>query len=167
MKQKNLIICTLLLSIVYSCTTVKVASNKANNYNKKLTKVFVLTQSESKAVKVTDHISRKLMTAFKDKNIEGRFESKNSLSLTTDAAYQNKINAFNPNQLMVIKQTAISYRSPTIIDAISFEINILDYTSKVIIWKGELEIYGQVGVKSSIEKSFRKLIKQLKKDALI
>ena len=167
MKPRYLFIYLLLIATSYNCTTVRVASNKATNYNHKLSKVFVITQSEAKASKVTATLSEKLMEAFKENEIHGRFELKSSLSIKTDTEYINKVKEYNPNQLMIIKQTAVNYRTPTIINAINFEINILDYTSNTIVWKGELEIYGQVGVDTSIERSINKLILKLRKDKLI
>lgn len=168
MKQTNaIILAVLLIAILNSCSTVKIASNKADEYTKKLNKVFVLTQSEAKALRITNSLSKKLMDAFKKHGIEGRFDSKNSLSLKTDSEYFNQVKIFNPNQLMIIKQTAINYRSPTIINAISFDVQILEYASNKVIWKGELDVFGQVGVESSIEKSLKKLIKQLTKDNLL
>ncbi|MBL4642834.1 MAG: hypothetical protein JKY44_04495 [Flavobacteriaceae bacterium] len=161
------IIAVLIITVIHSCTTVKIASNKADKYTKKLNKVFVLSQSEAKAQRITNTFSKKLMNEFKKHGVEGRFDSKNALSLKTDSEYFNKVKIFNPKQLMIIKQTAINYRTPTIINAISFEIQILEYASNNVIWKGELDVYGQVGIESSIEKSLRKLIKQLVKDKLL
>jgi len=167
MKQRFLFVYLLVIAITYSCTSIKVISNKADNYNQKLSNVFVLIQSEAKATKFTNKLSNKLMTAFKNSKIDGRYASKNSLSLETDQEFLNKIKSYNPNQLMIIKQTGISYRTPTIIESIRFKISILEYTSNTVIWKGELEVYGQVGLESSINKSLNKLIQQLKKDSLI
>jgi len=168
MKQTNaMIIALLLITLITSCTTVKITSNKEVKYTKKLNKVFVLTQSDAKALKITNALSKKLMKEFRTHEIEGKFISKNSLSLKKDSEYITMVKSFNPAQLMIVKQTAIHFRAPTIINAISFDIQILDYASNKVIWKGELDVYGQVGIASSLEKSFRKLIKQLTKDNLL
>ena len=167
MKQKHLIILTVLLSISFSCTTVKIASNISRENTSKLNNVFVMIQSEIKASKFSNSFGTSLMSAFKKYDIKGKFETKNTLSFKTDENYLNLIKEFDPNQLIIIKQKAISYRAPNIIDAITLEINILDYSSKKSIWKGELDIYGQVGLKDAIRKSVKKILERLENDNLI
>lgn len=167
MKQKSLLIYTILFSVFYSCTTVKIASNKADNYHKKLSKVFVLIETDEKASKFSNAFATKLMTALKKQNIDGRFVQKTTLSLETDKEYLQKIEKFAPKQLVTIKQTAISYKTPSILNSIIFEINIIDYKTNKIIWKGELDVYGQVGLNDTINKSLKEFLKKLKKDKLL
>jgi hypothetical protein len=167
MKQKTLFIFAMLFYVLYSCTTVKVVSNKAGNYHQKLSKVFVLIKSEVKAAKFSNTFATKLMSAFKEHHIQGEFTQRHSLSLETDAEYLEKVKKFAPKQLMTIKQTAINLRAPSIINTIVFEIQILDSKTNKIIWKGELDIYGQVGLEDTIDKSLKRLIKKLTKDELI
>ena len=165
--QKHFILSTLLFSIFFSCTTVKITSNKSSNHNQKLDNVFVLLQSEAKAAKFTNTLANKLMLAFKKHNIKGKFSHKNNLSLATDKEYLQQISTFAPNQIMVIKQTAINFRAPNIINTIVFDIKIIDNKTSKTIWKSELNIYGQVGLEDAIDKSLKKLILQLKTDQLI
>lgn len=165
--QKQFILSTLLFSMFLSCTTVKITSNKSSNHNQKLENVFVLLQSEAKAAKFTNTFANKLMLAFKKHNIKGKFSQKNNLSLATDKEYLQQINTFAPNQIMVIKQTAINFRAPNIINTIVFDIKIIDQKTSKTIWKSELNIYGQVGLEDAIDKSLKKLILQLKTDQLI
>ena len=165
--QKHLILSTLLFSIFFSCTTVKITSNKSSYHNQKLDNVFVLLQSEAKASKFTKNCANKLMLAFKKHNIKGRYTQKNNLSLTTDKEYLQRINAFAPNQIMIFKQTAINFRAPNIINTIVFDIKIIDQKTSKTIWKSELNIYEQVGLENAVDKRLKKMIQQLKKDQLI
>lgn len=167
MKLKHLFIFTTLLSISLSCTTVKIASNTSRGNVNKLNNVYVLIQSEVKASKFSNSFGTDLMSAFKKYDIEGEFDTKNNLSFKTDENYLNSIKEFDPNQFIIVKQTAISYRDQNIIDAITLEINILNYPSNKSFWKGELDIYGQVGLKDAIRKSVKKLLKRLENDTLI
>lgn len=96
------------------------------------------------------------MNAFKEHDIQGEF----SLSLETDAESFQKIKKFAPKQLMAIKQTAINFRAPSIINTIVFGIQILDTKTNTIIWKGALDIYGQVGLEDPIDKSLKRLLKK-------
>jgi len=146
----------MLFYVFYSCTTIKVARNKADNYHQKLSKVFVLIQSEVKAAKFSNTFAIKLMSAFKEHHIQGEFKEKHNLSLETDAEYLEKVKKFAPKQLMTIKQTAINLRAPSIINTIVFEIQISDTKSNTIIWKGALDIYGQIGLKDTIDKNLKK-----------
>lgn len=167
MKQNSLIIYTILLSVLLSCTTVKIVSNKADNYHQRLSKVFVIIQSETKASKFTKPFATKLMTAFKEHHIQGEFALKHTISLETNAEYNQKIEKFEPKQLITIKQTAINFRAPLIIDAIVFEINIVDTKTDQIIWRGELDVYGQVGLDDTISKTLKKIIHKIKTDKLL
>jgi hypothetical protein len=166
-KQNPIIIYIILLSTLLSCTTVKIASNKASNHHKKLSKVFVIIQTETKASKFSKSFATKLMTAFKEYHIQGEFALKHTLSLETNVEYDQKIEKFKPKQLITIKQTAINFRAPSIIDAIVFEINIIDTKNNQIIWKGELDVYGQVGLDDTINKTLKKLTNRIKADKLL
>ena len=59
------------------------------------------------------------------------------------------------------------YLSNGIINEVTFEIKIIDSETKKTIWKGELEVYGQLGLNDSINESLKKLIQKLKQDKLI
>lgn len=165
--KKNLLILGLLTLIILSgCVTANITANKAEWYNKKLTRVYVLLNSAKEAEKFSNELAKGIMTEFRNNNVEGKYQIRNPLSLETEKDLENRINEYKPNQLMIFKQTSL-HSTNGLIDGGVFEISIIEGETKKIVWKGVLDVYGQFGMETSIKQSLMKLSEKLKQDGLM
>ena len=156
----------LLLVFLTSCATANLTSNKASWYTKKLSKTYVIANTAKQAETFTRALCKELLFLFEDNSVESDFEIRNPLSLDSEQDVEDRINEFNPDQLILIKQTSL-HSTNGLVDGGQFEISIIEKESKKVVWKGLLDVYGQFGMEMSIKQSLKKLTEKLKQDGLL
>ncbi len=162
-----LVFFVLLLTVVLqSCYSAKIVSNKDVNYTQKLKRVYVIVSS-AKDVK---HFDDRLLTALTDKiKLKGVFAdgfARNPLSLETEEDINRKINKYDPDALLLIKQTQITYINGGP-GAGTFEITLIDKETKKNVWKSTLNLQGAWQDDSTIDTMVSKLLTQMEQDQLI
>lgn len=166
--KKNLITLNIVLicMILSGCKTVKIESNKAEWYNNKLTKVYILFNSAEVFQAFSNDLGDDLVFFFNTQGVETKYRVKLPLSLETDEEIKNEIKDFGPAQLIVFTQSLTRNHAGGM-----FEISITETENGKIVWKGIIDIYGNVrhpGIKRILEeKSLSALINQLKIDELL
>ena len=162
-----LIFPVLLLTVVLqSCSSARIVSNKDGNYTKKLKKVYVIVSS----AKNVSHFDDRLLTALTDQiKLKGIFAdgfARNPLSLETEEDINRKINKYDPDALLLIKQTQITYINGGAGGG-TFEITLIDKETKKNVWKSTLNLQGAWYEDGTIDTMVAKLLAQMEQDQLI
>ena len=166
--KKNLLRPSLILLVIFlqSCFTAKIESHKQEGYNQKLQKIYLIVNGAKESKTFSDGLLSGLNTKFKEKNVLTEGFVRDPLSLDTDEDIQKRIDDFNPDGLLILKQTRISYTNNAITGG-TFELTLIDGKTKKPVWKGLVDVFGSLGINGSIGTSVNNLIKKLEQDQLI
>lgn len=173
---KNLLVASLVAIMCISCTTATIQTNKLPDYNEKAKKIYVtITASEGSRVFI-NHLSFQLEKQLKEKGVEIGFYQVDPLSLELQDNLEEKIKAYNPDILMVIKQTerTLSANNPhygnygttetgTTLDLIIFPKN----SSNKPVWRGNLKASAQFGLETASIKAAKRIVDALLTDGVI
>jgi hypothetical protein len=170
MNKKSPLAITILLLLfilaLQSCSSARIVSNKDVNYNRKLKKIYVFISS----AKDVDHFDDRLLISLTDKiKLKGVFCEgfvRNPLSLETEEEINKKIDKYNPEALLLIKQTQVTYINGGPGGGI-FEITLIDGETKKNVWKSSLNLSGPWQYDSTIETMVEKLLTQMVQDQII
>lgn len=164
------------LLVITSCATSKITSNKAPDFNEKITKLFIMIKGTDSAEPFFKLFENQLSNFLNIKEIESKTHYFDPLSLESENDVNEKISDYKPNLIMVINQTESRQImnsngfgwgfGPTNIGG-TFDIKIFQPNSKNLIWRGNLTADGQFGLETSAIKASDKLIKKLIEDGLL
>lgn len=155
------------------CVTSKIASNKAPDFNEKISKVYLVIKSSKGAKEFSYSFKTAFLHALSARGITSDYYVMDELALESDKDINEKISKFNPQVLMVMTQTeAEGYNSNNFggssnISGGVFDIKIMLPESDKPVWRASLEAYGDNGIDVAVKKSVKKLIDQLTIDKLI
>ena len=153
--------------VLTSCVTAKIESNAADAPNYKMEKVFVLVNTAQENEEYSKEFYSALEVALSKKNIESSAYIRTPLTLDTKEDIDNKINAFQPEHLMIIDQTRMTIGGGNIVVSSDFQFSIIEYPSNEPTWKGILEVWTHLGIRGSIKKSIRKLMEDLESSKIV
>ncbi|MDO3695912.1 hypothetical protein QVZ41_13760 [Wenyingzhuangia sp. chi5] len=173
MRKILLIISTIVLS---SCVSAKITSRKAEDFNEKINKIYILSRGAEDAKYFYKGFFIELEKYFNEENVKFESYRYDKLSLETDKEIDEKINKFSPDVVMLINQTesekhinavGIGFTHSTITKG-TFDIKIFLPNSEKIVWRGNLTADAAYdNLAQAAEKSVQKLIEKLKLDGLL
>lgn len=154
-----------LLFIVQSCSTVNIASNKEQGYTKRPKKVYAVVTCNTRAGVFCDGLVKGLQEKLSAKGISFESSKHTSLSLETDDDLNKKIDLFNPDAILMIRQSISGDEMGT------FELTLQDVETKKNVWKSELNVsadaYTSIDNNDVIKKALKTLINKLTADNVI
>jgi hypothetical protein len=165
---KKLLFTTVLTTafLLQACVTAKITSNKQEGYDKKIKKFFILINGSREAKNFFTYFSQGLKSKLATGQVESTAYVRNELSLDSEGDIDKQIIEYNPEALMVIKQTVV-HSTNNMVDGGTFEITIIDGETKKPVWKGAFEVYGQFGITEAAQTGVDKLYAKLLEDKLI
>lgn len=101
--MKRLII--LIPFIFSSCVTTNITSNKAADFNEKISKLFITIRGSEKAKPFFNSFIKEVSDNLSQNGIPSKKHYFDPLSLETEKDVENKIADFGPNLIMVVNQT--------------------------------------------------------------
>ena len=152
--------------LLQACVSAKLVSNKQEGYTKKLNKIYVIVSGTKKSKSFFNQFSTTLQTKLKEKSVESFVYYRNELSVDSDSEVNARINEYNPQALMLIRQTVV-HSTNGMIDGGTFEKSIIDRETKKPEWKAEFEVYGAMGLSNAVETGVKKLCNKLTEDQII
>lgn len=156
----------LLILILQSCYSARIVSNKDVNYSKKLKRIYVIVNIPKNVDHFNDRLLTTLINKIKEKGVITDGFARNPLSLETEEDINKKIDQYDPEALMVIKQTYITYMNGGP-GAGVFEITLIAKEAKKPIWKSTLNLQGPWRDNATINIMVSKLLTQMEQDQLI
>lgn len=167
--MKNLLriaACVLIICSLQSCFSAKIESSKQAGYNEKLYKVYIIVNGAKETKNFSQTFFTGLKAKLREKNIQSNGFLRDPLSLDTEEDVLKKINDYDPQALLVIKQTHITYTNGTVTDA-KLDLTLIDGKTQKPVWKGLAKVYGAFGITESAEVAVNNVIKKLQEDKLI
>src|ERR1700743_3016536 len=135
MKRNFYIIPALLLLFIFqSCSTVNIASNKQEGYNKQPKKIYIVISYDKGANVFCNGLVNGLKNKLKEKGIQTDSHSRDQLSLETEDELAKRVDTFNPEAVLMIQQTGTGDSRST------FELTLIDKETKKRVWKGLFDI---------------------------
>lgn len=159
-----------------SCATSKIASNKAPDFNEKISRLFVTVKGSDSAKAFFERFTTELDTSLDQKGIESKTYYFNPLSLDPEKEIHENISSYKPNLTMTINQTesrhnvnpygfSLGYSSTN--TGATFDVQIFQPNSKTPVWRANLTADSQFGLEISARKACEKLIEKLIEDKLL
>jgi len=164
------------LLVFTSCATSKIASNKASDFNEKISRLFVMVKGSDGAKSFFERFTTELDTSLAQKGIESKTYYIDPLSLAPENEINEEISSYKPNLTMVINQTearhnvnpygfSLGYSSTN--TGATFDVKIFQPNSKTPVWRANLTADSQFGLEVSARKACEKLIDKLIEDKLL
>ncbi|WDF78130.1 hypothetical protein PQ469_30045 [Mucilaginibacter sp. KACC 22773] len=151
--------------LLQACVTAKIASNKQADYTKKPKKIFILLNGAKASKYFFVEFTRSLQLKLTEKKIESTMYIRDELSLDSEGDINKKITEFNPEALLVMKQT-VSHTTNNYVDGGTFEISLIDGETKKTVWKSVFEIYSQFGLSEAVDTGVKKLYDKMVEDQI-
>ena len=177
MKKKNILhffSLIFLFSIVsVGCASSKITSNKAPDFNEKISKAYLLIKTSKGTKQFSYSFKTAFLHALSARGISSDYYVMDELALETDKDIDQKISKFDPQVVIVMNQTEAEINNGNNFGTLNnisggvFDIRIMLPASDKLIWRASLEAYGNSGIDAAVEKSVKKLIEQLTIDKLI
>ncbi|WP_073400767.1 hypothetical protein [Mucilaginibacter sp. OK098] len=156
----------LIIILLQSCISTKIASNKGTDYIKQPKKIFILMNNAKETNEFCSFLLAKLKRKLLEKGVQSDSYRRNPLSLETEKDIDSKINSYAPEALMVIQQKIIHYTNGRV-DGGTIEISLIDSETKKTVWKSEFEFYAMFRMTDAVDKSIKKIVNKLIEDKLI
>jgi hypothetical protein len=155
------------------CVTSKIESNKAPDFNEKISKIYLVIKSAKGAKEFSYSFKTAFLHALMEKGVTSDYYIMDELALESDKEINEKISKFNPQLVMTMTQTeskthsTYNFGGSNNISGGIFDIKILMPRSEKPVWRASLEAFGENGIDRAVEKSVKKLIDKMKIDKLI
>ena len=167
MKKFILVFCVA-SSILMSCVTASVVSNRSPEIEEKIERLYVTMNGAPKSKMFFNSFSRELANEMELRNVDAEFQVFNELSLETEDDLLNKVIKFGPNYVMTIHQTE---RRTTVAlithPGATFDIKLIDPTTDKIVWRGSLKTDTVSELSEGAKISAKKLIQKLTMDGIL
>jgi hypothetical protein len=177
MKNKSVLRLFLFVPLIFvfsaSCVTSKISSNKAPDFNEKISKVYFVIKGSKGAKEFSYSFKTAFLHALSARGISSDYYVMDELALESDKDINEKISKFNPQVVIFMTQTeADSYNTYNLggsnnISGGVFDIKIMKPESDRPVWRASLEASGSNDIDMAVQKSVKKLIDQLTIDKLI
>lgn len=168
--NKNLLLKSIpllfLILILQSCFSASIIANKDADYNKKIGRIYVVVSSAKNVSHFNDRLLKSLTDQIKLKGVYADGFVRDPLTLETEDDINAKINKFDPEALLIIKQTKITYINGGAGGG-TFEITLVDKETKKNVWKSTLNLAGAWYSDGTVDTMVNKLLTQMEQDHLI
>lgn len=157
--MRNITLYLFTILMLQSCAPqFKIQTNKAENFNEKIEKVYVLIRLNKRMpANQTEALKSSLEEELTLRNIPNEIEILNSLSLGNE--YSLTKEKKKENTVMVIKQT---------VPLNKFDVKLFTPTQRDPIWRANLEMtYASVSHKKMMSKFSDSIIQKLTEDGLL
>jgi len=159
-------IALLLLFMSQSCSTVNITSNKQQDYHKQLKKIYIVINYEKGTSTFCNGLLNGLKNKLKEKGVQVESRSRDQLSLETEDELAKRVDAFNPEAVLMIQQTLTGGESQS-----TFELTLIDKETKKRVWKALFDItadsYSSIQDDGAINKSVKAILEKLTQDKII
>jgi hypothetical protein len=165
--KRNLYLASVLifLLISQSCSTVNIASNKQQGYNKQPKKIYIVINCDKTTNVFCSGLVNRLKSKFTEKDIQSESYVKDPLSLESEEELTKKISSYSPEAVLMIQQTVTGGSRCT------FELTLIDGETKKHVWKSELDVsadsYASLEDEGVINKGLKALLDKLIQDKII
>ncbi|RVT98055.1 hypothetical protein EOD41_18380 [Mucilaginibacter limnophilus] len=151
---KNLYLLILGFMLIFqACGTVKISSNKQADYTKKPRKIFIMSDCAKEGSSFCNFLSGGLQREFINKGIQADFYMRDPLSLDTETDINKKISSYEPDAVLLIRQTVAGYSVGT------YELTLIDGQTKKNVWKSEVSTEsGSYGTDLDVFKKALKIV---------
>jgi predicted ester cyclase len=157
----------------FSCVNSKITSNKAPDFNEKIVRLYLVIKNSKGAKEFSYSFKTAFLHGLSAKQIVSDYYVMDELALESDKDINEKISKFNPQVLMIMTQTEskgyreVNFGGSNNISGGIFDIKIMLPKSDKVIWRANLEAYGDTGIDAAVEKAAKKLLDKLIIDKLI
>ncbi|TWJ02531.1 hypothetical protein JN11_01504 [Mucilaginibacter frigoritolerans] len=156
----------LILAITFnSCATVNIISNKQAGYTEHPHKIYLTVNCTSEGKIFCSGLATGLKDRFAQKQVQSEIYLRDALSLENDADINKKIIDYNPDAVLMIKQTITGEKLGT------FELTLVDVHTHKNVWKSQLDItagnYSDLNDPGTIDKGLKTVIDRLVEDKII
>ncbi len=171
MKKIYAIVLFLLLT---SCVTSKITSNKAPDFNEKITKLFIVIKVTENTKYFFSSFTTSFIASLKERGIEVKTHYLDPLSLESESDIDEKITLYNPNLTMIINQTesrqtvsVFGFGATGTTTGGTFDIRIFQPSSKNPVWRANLSVDSSLELETAAKKANKKIIEKLIEDGLL
>lgn len=147
-----------------SCSSVKVNSNKLENYDRKPTRVLIYANTPKTLQNFNQGLTDILASELLLRGVTTSILFKTPVSLPDE--YEKSVRSFSPNAVLIIAPTMLdaNYREAT---AGNFEITLQDLALNKEVWKSSIDIYTNTTLSDAIRKGARMIIKKMEDDQIV
>lgn len=153
------------LMLCQACSTVKIASNKREGYDKQPKKIYIVTDCDKGISTFCKNFTEGLKNNLSLKGITCDADVRDLLLLESDEDINKKIAAYNPEAALMIHQTQTGS------DTYTFEFTLIDEDTQKPVWKCELEVsvdsYISIDNDAVINKTIQTVLGKLVQDKII
>jgi predicted nucleic acid-binding Zn-ribbon protein len=159
-------------TLLSSCAITKIQSNKAEDFNEKVHKVFITVRGSDGSKPYMKKLINSLRDELQTANIESSEYFFDPLSLETSKEIEKQIADYGPDVVMTINQTemratANPYGWGSAQTGATLDIKLFKRNSEKPIWRASLKADGQYGLNTTSLKSAKKIVAKLSEDGLI
>ncbi|RVT98054.1 hypothetical protein EOD41_18375 [Mucilaginibacter limnophilus] len=166
MKKILLLACTVIVLCLQACISANIQSNKQATYTRQPKKVYFIVNAGSESKKFTANFINSLQKALMAKGIENNGHQYDPLSLDSNEDIEKRINGYDPEALLIIKQTRVTMMNGGA-GAGVFEVGLVDKETKKQVWKGVLDVTGPFTMPETASKAVKTLMQKMQQDKLV
>lgn len=163
----------LIIILLSGCATASIESGESNNVKGPYSKIFILISGSPRADKFIEGFAEKIKQAIADRGTGAEVYVEGRLSLETQKEIDDKINAYNPEVVLIMKQTealvngGYGFGAGKGSLAGTFDLKLFEKTEKRPVWRANMKAYGEYGISMAIEKTSKKFIALLEQDKIL
>lgn len=175
--KRSILLLFLAVLLFGSCVSTSIRSNKAPDFNEKITKIYLLMRGSDSANDFFFDFRNELNKYFKVKGIEMKSYAFDPLSLETEQQLMERINEYQPQVVMLVNQTEARstsnayygwnlgrYSTPT---GGTFDVQLRGPNEEKILWRASLNTDGNFGIATTATKAAKQLYQKMEEDGLI
>jgi hypothetical protein len=158
----------LLLSIVSSCTSISVKSNKDASASRKINRLFVIVNhGEVNDQKYSNELIQSLKNCLSNSPVQLEFSVMTPLDLNPEM-HQEKVRAFDAEAVLVISVSTYVINEFGGYPTILYDASLFDPEQKKRLWRGAINNSGGTALmKRRMREMAEKLVGQLRHDGLL
>ena len=157
----------LLVFLLQSCVTAKITSVKDINYTKKPARIFILVNNSNDTKTFWNESATEMVKGLKGKGVEAVSYVKSNLSLDSEGDINKKINDYNPEAVLIIRQTVTSgsWRG----GQYELTLTVPEEMDKKNVWKCQFEPRneGAPDIHSAARENAQVILGKLSKDKIL
>ena len=163
----------LIIILLSGCATASIESGESNNVKGPYNKIFILISGSPRADKFIEAFSENIIQAISERGTSVEVHVEGRLSLETQAEVDSKINTYNPDVVLIMKQTealvngSYGFGSGKGSLAGTFDLRLFEKAEKRPIWRANMKAYGEYGISMAVEKTAKKFIALLEQDKIL
>lgn len=166
MKTIRLYCITMVLAIAFSsCATINIISNKQAGYTAQPHKIYMVISCSSEGKEFCSGLVANLKQSLAQKQVKTEEYLRDALALESEADINKKVADYNPDAVLIIKQTITGSKMGT------FELTLFDSQLKKNVWKSQLDIstdnYSELDGPATISNSAKIVLNKLIEDKIV